>query len=132
MLYVRFEDRSGGSAWALYDTFAVGDVDTNYQMTVSGYSGTAADSLTSHSGTEFTARDVDNDSYDIDNCAVLRQGGFWYAHCGASSPNGWLDFTGATSSAVHWWHYTANYQSLKSFEMYISTEYITFIQFAFG
>ena len=53
MLHIRFEDRPGLKAWATYDTFAVGDAASNYQIKVLRYSGTAGDELSVVNGQQF-------------------------------------------------------------------------------
>ncbi|XP_056016657.1 ficolin-1-like isoform X2 [Ostrea edulis] len=68
---------------AQYSTFYVGDEESKYNLTVSGYSGTTGDSLTSHNGMRFSTYDNNNDK----NCARLFQGGWWYSDCGDSDLN---------------------------------------------
>ena len=44
-----------------YSTFQVADSTTNYRLSVSGYSGDATDSFSSHTGRMFSTKDRDND-----------------------------------------------------------------------
>ena len=44
-LYVDMRDFDGNSAYAQYTSFSIGDSASKYILTVSGYSGTAGDSL---------------------------------------------------------------------------------------
>ncbi|XP_056016660.1 ficolin-1-like [Ostrea edulis] len=72
-----------GEKHAQYSTFYVGDEESKYNLTVSGYSGTVDDSLTSHNGMRFSTYDNDNDK----DCARLFHGGWWYSDCGDSDLN---------------------------------------------
>lgn len=80
-LRVDLEDWDGLAYHAEYSHFAVEDSSTNYRMTVLGYSGTAGDQLSYHSGQMFTTYDRDNDNYRMKNCAVVFKGGWWYNSC---------------------------------------------------
>ena len=65
-LWVDLQDFEGNSAYAQYTTFSVGDSASKYNLSLSGYNGTAGDSLTSaanmrnHSGYQFSTIDKDN------------------------------------------------------------------------
>jgi ficolin len=52
---------------------------TKYKLQVSGYSGDAGDSMSGHSGFDFTTNDQDNDVYSA-NCAISFKGAWWYIH----------------------------------------------------
>ncbi|XP_078692475.1 uncharacterized protein LOC144922508 [Branchiostoma floridae x Branchiostoma belcheri] len=96
-LYVYLEDWEMNSRFARYSTFSVGDASSKYTATISGYSGTATDSLDSstddgrHSinNRQFSTTDQDNDG-SIHNCAGrFGQGGWWYTpSCGYAMLNG--------------------------------------------
>ena len=60
-LRVDMRDFEGNSSYARYSSFSVGDSVSQYTLSVSGYSGTAGDSLAYHSGSKFSTRDQDND-----------------------------------------------------------------------
>ena len=60
-LRVDMRDKNGSSAYASYSTFYIGGSTTDYTLHVSGYSGTAGDSLTHHNLMKFTTKDNDND-----------------------------------------------------------------------
>eukprot|EP00105_Crassostrea_gigas_P010292 XP_011425520.1 PREDICTED: ryncolin-1 isoform X1 [Crassostrea gigas] len=78
---------SGEKGRAEYSKFAVGDENSKYKLTVSGYRGTIGNSLGSHHGWKFTTKDQDNDNYK-DNCAKLYYGGWWYGACYVTNLNG--------------------------------------------
>ena len=87
-LYVDMRDFEGNSAYAQYTSFSVGDSSSKYILTVSGYSGTAGDSLTSpYNGHKFSTRDQDNDA-DSRNCAQAFKGAWQYGNCHYSNLNG--------------------------------------------
>ena len=109
---IRFDmyKQSNVYKYAAYSTFQVADANMNYKLTVSGYSGTAGDSLSVHNGKEFTTKDSDNDPSSTTNCAIYYTGAWWYASCHDSNLNGlygssesgkgliWYTFTGLTDS----------------------------------
>ena len=93
----------------------IGDVSTEYVLTVGGYSGTAGDSFGYHSGMKFSTKDNDNDVRN-DNCATRYTGAWWYNGCYYSNLNGqYLD-------GVHWNHWTGR-PSLKFTEMKLREKY---------
>ena len=59
-LRVDLEDFAGNKRFATYSTFKVGNADTKYTLTVSGYGGDAGDSLTYHNGMKFSTKDQDS------------------------------------------------------------------------
>ena len=69
MLRVDLGDFDANTAYAKYSTFMVGDSVSNYTLTVSGYTGTARDSLAVHNGRQFSTADRDNDNLEDANCA---------------------------------------------------------------
>ena len=88
-LRVDMRDKHGISAYASYSTFYIGGSTTDYTLHVSGYSGTAGDSLTYHKLMKFTTKDNDNDvSSDNSNCAIAYTGAWWYKSCHYSNLNG--------------------------------------------
>ena len=80
-------DKNGNSAYASYSTFYIGNSTTDYTLHVSGYNGTAGDSLTYHNLMKFTTKDDDNDLSNI-NCAIGYGGAWWYNFCYDSNLNG--------------------------------------------
>ena len=84
-------DKDGNSAYASYSTFYIGGSTTDYTLHVSGYSGTAGDSLAYHNLMKFTTRDNDNDLGNwgsSGNCAIYFTGAWWYKDCYYSNLNG--------------------------------------------
>ena len=86
-LRIDMEDFNGHTAFAVYEEFKVGTEEDKYRLHVTGYSGTAGDSLIDtmasffkHAGMQFSTTDSDNDNY-IDNCAKDNKAGWWYNHC---------------------------------------------------
>ena len=74
-------DKDGNTAYASYSTFYIGGSTTDNRLHVSGYSGTAGDSLAAHNNKKFTTKDNDNDDADgpnwllgNGNCAIICQG----------------------------------------------------------
>ena len=58
-------------------SYRVEDEDQGYRLHISGYSGTAGDSLDYHNGRKFSTRDRDNDK-DSGSCAQIYKGAWWF------------------------------------------------------
>ena len=87
-LYVDMYDCDGVRKYARYSYFHVEGSSVNYKLHVSGYSGTAGDSLNYHNEAEFSTRDRDNDS-DGSSCSNIIDGnGWWFKACLRSNLNG--------------------------------------------
>ena len=117
-LRIDLEDFEGNSRYAQYTSFSVGDSESNYILSVSGFSGNAGDSFGDLSGYQFSTRDRDNDIWGS-NCAQSFKGGWWYNNCHFSNLNG-LYHGGAHSSyadGVNWWTWRGYDYSLKFTEM---------------
>ncbi|XP_003388877.1 PREDICTED: ryncolin-1-like, partial [Amphimedon queenslandica] len=113
-LRVDLEDFDGNKKYATYSTFKVGNADTEYKLTVSGYAGNAGDSLSYHNGAEFSTKDQDNDD-SSGNCATAYDGAWWYKNRHLSNLNG-LYLVGSHSSyanGVNWYHFKGYHYSLK-------------------
>ena len=87
-LRVDMKDKDGNSAYASYSTFYIGGSTTDYTLHVSGYSGTAGDSLGYHNLMKFSTKDNDNDPYSDGNCATGLTAAWWYNLCHNSNLNG--------------------------------------------
>ena len=115
-LRVDMRDKNGNNAYASYSTFYIGGSSTDYTLHVSGYSGTAGDSLDYNNLRKFSTKDDDNDEYSC-NCAVQRIGAWWYRQCSYSNLNGkygddrhakgvyWVGFRG--------WEYSLPFTEMK-------------------
>ena len=118
-LRVDMQDFEGNSTYAQYTSFNVGDSASKYILTVSGYSGTAGDSLAWQNRQKFSTRDQDNDANSGGSCAQAYKGGWWYSVCHHSNLNG-LYHGGPHSSyadGVNWYTWRGHHYSLKFTEM---------------
>ena len=116
-LYVSMGTFEGGSAWAHYGSFRVGDAASGYRVTVGGYTGTAGDSMSYHNKMKFTTYDKDQD-FDGNNCAVTYKGGFWHNKCQHVNPNGQYG-TGTNTKfgqGINWFTFKGHNYSLKNIE----------------
>ncbi|XP_060555533.1 ficolin-1-like [Ruditapes philippinarum] len=117
---IDMEDFEGNKAYAKYSHFKVhGEVD-KYRLEVSGYSGNAGDSLSSHNKMAFSTVDRDNDPY-TGNCAKDYRGAWWYfSGCHNSNLNGFY-YQGSGSphgKGAIWYYWKQSYSySLKFVEM---------------
>ncbi|XP_060576322.1 fibrinogen beta chain-like [Ruditapes philippinarum] len=117
-LRIEIEDFEGNSAYAKYSKFKIYPEEDNYKLEVSGYSGTAGNSLAWHNGMMFTTFDRDHDK-SSSNCAKDWHGAWWYDNCHYSNLNGQyynqpgkIDSTGIT-----WYDWKNDYICLKKVEM---------------
>uniref|UniRef100_A0A3B5KXH2 Fibrinogen C-terminal domain-containing protein n=1 Tax=Xiphophorus couchianus TaxID=32473 RepID=A0A3B5KXH2_9TELE len=107
---LRVDLQSGNdTAYARYTNFSVASEGRNYTLTVSGYTGTAGDSMKYHNGRPFSTRDKEPDPLGI-HCAKAYVGGWWYKNCYKVNLNGlygmnsnnqgivWIDWKGKDSS----------------------------------
>ncbi|GAA6097830.1 tenascin [Tachysurus ichikawai] len=93
------------TAYAHYSNFSVGSEVNHYTIEVSGYSGTAGDSMRYHNGCPFSTNDKDPSS-NVVQCAKKYMGGWWYKNCYKANLNGvyatfskdqgvvWIDWKG--------------------------------------
>ena len=69
-----------------YKSFSVGPANSQYQLSISGFTGVTTDPFTTHplNGMKFTTKDRDNDNWS-NNCAVSGHGdstgGWWHNRC---------------------------------------------------
>ncbi|XP_058263836.1 tenascin isoform X2 [Hemibagrus wyckioides] len=75
------------SAYAHYSTFSVDTMKKHYMLRLSGYSGTAGDSLRYHDKRPFSTFDRDPQPF-ITRCAMSYRGGWWYMNCHEANLNG--------------------------------------------
>ena len=112
VLRVELEDWDGNTAYAVYDTFEVDDESNKYRLTVSGYSGTAGNSLGPYNGMFFTTKNRDNDQRG-GNCAQIKAGAWWYKMCALSNLNGRYKGDTVDGTGMNWYHWKNNKLSLK-------------------
>ena len=119
-LRVDVADFNGNMRFAKYSTFDIGDDQSKFRLTVSGYSGTAGDSLSYHNSQAFSTKDQDNDGYSGGSCAQAHTGAWWYNACLYSNLNGVYYNLGAntpTYKGIIWYHWMGDSYSLKVTEM---------------
>ncbi|KAM4735254.1 uncharacterized protein tnxba [Anableps anableps] len=103
---LRVDLKSGNdTSYARYTNFSVASEERNYTLTVSGYTGTAGDSMRYHNGRPFSTRDKEQDPLRS-HCAKDYVGGWWYKNCYKVNLNGlygmnsnnqgivWIDWKG--------------------------------------
>ncbi|KAG0715512.1 Angiopoietin-1 [Chionoecetes opilio] len=127
-LRIHLSDFAGDTAYALYDRFYVEGEDEGYRLHVSGYSGTAGDSLGNEgksdnftaNGMMFTAHDEDHDTSHEINCAKYwKIGGWWFNRCSWANLNGPYKEQGEGDGIGINWHMWRNKEYLRSSTMMI-------------
>ncbi|XP_078614854.1 microfibril-associated glycoprotein 4-like isoform X1 [Branchiostoma floridae x Branchiostoma japonicum] len=126
LLRVELQDWEGNQTFAEYSTFRVSGESDGYRLHISGYSGTAGDSMTgrpSNNGQRFSTVDRDNDASSGSCSQRYGQGGWWFNKCGYSYLNGrYLGNCENSCPAVQgvlWHHWRGGSYSLKSVSMKI-------------
>ena len=86
-LRIDFTFTNGTKSYLSYTNFSVGPANSQYQLSISGFTGITTDPLAgvySLNGMKFTTKDRDNDK-SHGNCAVFstgyNAGGWWYNSC---------------------------------------------------
>ena len=71
-LHIDFTFINGTKSYLSYTKFSVGPANSQYQLSISGFTGINTDPFTTYSlnGMKFTTKDRDNDKYSSGNCAV--------------------------------------------------------------
>ncbi|XP_052719665.1 fibrinogen C domain-containing protein 1-like [Crassostrea angulata] len=113
---VDMSDFDNESRFAYYRIFSVGNKKSGYKLTIGEYEGNAGDSMETHNGQSFYARDKDNNE-----CSKKFKGGWWYNKCHKANLNG-LYLNGSHSSSadgVNWFDWHGYHYSLKTTEMKI-------------
>ncbi|CAB4006041.1 Hypothetical predicted protein [Paramuricea clavata] len=119
VLRVDLESFEKETAYAVYESFSVGNESELYILNVGDYSGTAGDSLYYQNGTKFTTKDADHDNRKNGNCARTFLGAWWYNDCHSSNLNGFY-FHGNHSSyadGIIWRYWKTLYYSMKKATM---------------
>ncbi|XP_071951712.1 fibrinogen-like protein A [Antedon mediterranea] len=117
-LLVEMTDNLDVKQISKYFHFHIGTEDSNYTLTINGYTGPAGDSLAYHNGQQFSTHDRDNDKYS-GNCAEIRKGAWWYNACGYSNLNGLYLTPGTADYSGINWRYFHNKNSLKKTVMMV-------------
>ncbi|XP_056016284.1 ficolin-1-like [Ostrea edulis] len=119
VLRVNLQKFSGQMAYAKYSKFFVGDESSKYKLTVSGYSGTAGDSLSYHNGMKYSTKDQDNDAQG-GNCATMFKGAWWYKGCYYSNLNGrYANSAVASTKYLNWYYWGNRHVALRRTSMMI-------------
>ena len=109
--------------FAKYGSFKISDETDGYRIGVSGYSGTAGDSLQhapQHNGMQFSTKDRENDNDSIFNCADAFKGGWWYNACHICQLNGLFPSKYSSDPSYMSWRTIDNhYGNIKFSEMKI-------------
>ena len=86
-LRIDFTFTNGTKSYLSYNKFAVGPANSQYQLSISGFTGITDDPFISSglNGMKFSTKERENDKHNNDNCAVDHAGGnaggWWYRHC---------------------------------------------------
>ncbi|XP_071550124.1 angiopoietin-2-like isoform X2 [Panulirus ornatus] len=111
------EDWEGNTAWASYSFFAVAGPEDKYRLRISGYTGTAGDSMRHSHLQMFSTVDQDNDQENWGSCARGRGGGgWWWGRCACTQPTGQYRrgrYQGP-ERGITWWHWKDSNYSLKT------------------
>lgn len=127
-LRIELSDFAGDTAYAQYDRFYVEGEDEGYRLHVSGYRGTAGDSLGNEgkadnftaNGMMFTTHDEDHDTSHEINCAKYwKIGGWWFNRCSWANLNGPYREQGEGDGIGINWHMWRNKEYLRSSTMMI-------------
>ncbi|XP_030214580.1 tenascin isoform X1 [Gadus morhua] len=105
------------TAYAHYSTFSVASEENHYSLQLSGFTGTAGDSMKYHNGRPFSTNDRDPDPLGI-HCARAYMGGWWYKNCYKTNLNG-LYGVSSNNQGVVWIDWKGKDSSLPSTEMKI-------------
>nr|XP_022295285.1 ficolin-1-like [Crassostrea virginica] len=119
-LRVELQRFSGEKGYAEYSSFLVGNGNTKYKLTVSGFKGNIGDGLVNQNEMKFTTKDQDNDIYNDYNCATLWHAAWWYKSCHTSNLNGVYARTSVIGAKYNaWYTWKTQYESLKTTRMMI-------------
>ncbi|XP_078579027.1 fibrinogen-like protein 1 [Branchiostoma floridae x Branchiostoma japonicum] len=125
-LRIDMSDWEGNKAYAEYDHFAIDNEWQGYRLRVSGYSGTAGESMYANHDSAFSTRDKGSENQGWVDCPKEMKGGWWYTQCGDSNLNGLYHRQGeheARPDGMFWWWWKRDWYSLKSVEMAVFPHY---------
>ncbi|XP_071947168.1 fibrinogen-like protein 1 [Antedon mediterranea] len=117
-LLVEITDHTNAMKNARYSHFRIGTEWSNYTLRISGYTGSAGDSMAYHKDRPFSTYDRDNDGTSSKNCAENSQAGWWFNNCYHSSLNGPYLTPGTIAAAnydkgILWHHFKGTKYSHK-------------------
>ncbi|XP_071177498.1 fibroleukin-like [Mytilus edulis] len=125
-LRVDLKDWDGEVRYAEYDTFAVGNDVTNYELTIANYDRNAGDSLIAQdetyqpNGYGFTTWDRDNDGSPYVNCGEKEHSGWWFKFCTMGNLNGKYYNDGVIEGdGIYWEAWKLSRYSLRNVSMKI-------------
>ncbi|PAA89660.1 hypothetical protein BOX15_Mlig034105g1, partial [Macrostomum lignano] len=112
--------------FAEYSGFSVGNAARLYTMKYSSMlreqSSLVYDALASSNGTKFSTRDRDNDGHSTANYCSKKWGGYggwWYAACGHTNPNGVYNYGDSRATTISGWQFKESYKAAKEFRMMV-------------
>uniref|UniRef100_A0A8C2FU41 Fibrinogen C-terminal domain-containing protein n=1 Tax=Cyprinus carpio TaxID=7962 RepID=A0A8C2FU41_CYPCA len=121
---LRIDLRSGNdTAFAHYANFNISSEANHYVIELSGYFGTAGDSMKYHNGRPFSTIDKDPNILSI-HCAKAYMGGWWYKNCYKANLNG-LYVSYSDNKGVVWIDWKGKDASLPFTEMKLRPSYIS-------
>ena len=104
-LMVEMEMYNSSRFVARYSTFKVGSQAEGYVLTISGFYSTPEfpDDFAYQNGMKFTTKDNDQDELSFDNCAIIRNGGWWHKNCFSVKLTGdHFEEKHETGEGIHW------------------------------
>ncbi|XP_016411794.1 tenascin-like [Sinocyclocheilus rhinocerous] len=121
---LRIDLRSANdTAFAHYANFNVSSEANHYEIELSGYFGTAGDSMKYHNRRPFSTKDKDPNTLSI-HCAKAYLGGWWYKNCYKANLNG-LYASYSDNKGVVWIDWKGKDASLPFTEMKLRPSYIS-------
>ncbi|KAF4103423.1 hypothetical protein G5714_016306 [Onychostoma macrolepis] len=121
---LRIDLRSGNdTAFAHYTNFNISSEAKHYEIELSGYFGTAGDSMKYHNRRPFSTKDKDPNTLSI-HCAKAYLGGWWYKNCYKANLNG-LYASYSDNKGVVWIDWKGKDASLPFTEMKLRPSYIS-------
>ncbi|XP_059423508.1 mucin-3A isoform X1 [Carassius carassius] len=121
---LRIDLRSGNdTAFAHYANFSISSETNHYEIELSGYFGTAGDSMKYHNRRPFSTKDRDPNTLSI-HCAKAYLGGWWYKNCYKANLNG-LYASYSDNKGVVWIDWKGKDASLPFTEMKLRPSYIS-------
>ncbi|XP_070141033.1 angiopoietin-related protein 7-like [Drosophila kikkawai] len=92
-LLIQLKDPYGKIAYAHYNKFQIGSEKESYYLkSLGNFTGNTKNALSYNLGMKFTTYDRDNDM-QVNNCAKILLGGWWFNECGQSLPNRNFNFS---------------------------------------